>query len=104
MAGPICNCQLSCSPRWADARAHLGLPVAQHHDRQRDHVQHRKELLRQHNVGAPVGEVIESGVRVHMRGRVDQGASAAFDLGIVSLSGDELGNLLHVRDPVNLGV
>ena len=51
-----------------------------------------------------VRQVVQPRVRVHVRGRVDERPRAALHLGVVALPGDELRHLLHVRDPVDLGI
>lgn len=61
-------------------------------------------MLREHNVLAVVGEVVERLVNPDVGGRVDQGAGAAPDVGVLALAIDNLLDLLHVGGPVDFGV
>lgn len=104
MYGGTCARRVSSGRTVASRWTHLGLPVAQHHHAQRRHVQHRKQLLRQQDVLALVGEVVQPGISVDVCARVHQRSGAALDLGVVPLAGDELRDLLHVGSPVDLGI
>lgn len=85
-------------------KPYLRLPVASHHDRQRGHVQHGKQLLRQKDIGPLIRQVIQSRVDVYMHRGVDQRPCPAHELGVVALAVDELRDVLHVCDPVDFGV
>lgn len=48
--------------------------------------------------------MVETSVDVDMGGRVDEGTSAAVDVGVVSFARDELRDLLHVGHPIDFSV
>lgn len=51
-----------------------------------------------------VGDSVEGGIGVHVGGWIHEGSRSALDLCIVALSRHVLGNLFHVRFPIDLGV
>ena len=48
--------------------------------------------------------MVEPRVRVHMRGGIDEGTGVTRDFGVVGFAIDELLDLLHVCNPVDLCV
>jgi len=48
--------------------------------------------------------MIQPSVNVDMRRGVDEGPSIAAKLRVITFAGEELGNLLHVSNPVDLGI
>lgn len=51
-----------------------------------------------------IGDSVEGGIGVHMGGWIHQGSRSALDLCIVALPRHVLGDLFHVRFPIDLGV
>ena len=90
--------------RFALLASYPGSAIARHHDAERGHVEIDKYLLRSRNILAMVGEVVEPCVDVHMGGGVNKGTSAAIKLGVVALAREKLGDVLHIRRPIDFGI
>lgn len=90
--------------RMYHGRTHLGQPVTSHDHPQNAQIQPRKQHLREQDISPLVRDVVQRGVDVDVRGRVDERSRAAFDEGVVALAGEVLGDLLRVGLPVYFGV
>lgn len=85
-------------------RRYLCFVVTSHDQRQRRDVEHGEVDLCQRNVASRIGNGVQTSVYVQMHGGIHERPGRAVDLAVIPLTSDILFDLLHVSDPVNLGI
>ena len=86
------------------SRLYLCLSIASHNQSKGQKIQDSEQVLCEPNVGPLFRHIIQQAVDVDVDRWIDQRSRVASDFGIVALACDVLGDLLHIRLPVDLGI
>lgn len=79
-------------------------PIACHDKCQNSQIQPGEDGLGYKNVLSPLCKLVEYAVDEDMCRRIDQGAGAPFDQGVITFAIEVLGDLLHVSFPIDFRV
>jgi hypothetical protein len=62
------------------------MPVASHHDHQREKIEDSKQYLPKKNISAFIGKIVECRVAIYMGGGIYEGSRGSLDQGIITFA------------------